>query len=84
MGLNSVGIRIGCKTRTKENKSEQLGTKERKNKIKNKRLFDNVEHKAGKNITVDEEADEFSLNSFLITLEWNINNFDKSNTAYPM
>jgi UDP-galactopyranose mutase len=45
MGLNSVGIKIACKTRTnenkreqsgaKENKSEQLGTKERKYKIKN-------------------------------------------------
>ncbi|RZC42116.1 hypothetical protein BDFB_015162 [Asbolus verrucosus] len=45
MGLNSVGIKIACKTRTngnkreqsgtKENKSEQFGTKEKKNKIKN-------------------------------------------------
>jgi cation transport ATPase len=43
MGLNSVGIKIACKTRTnenkqeqsgtKENKSEQLGTKEKKKKI---------------------------------------------------
>lgn len=56
MGLNSVGIKIACKTRrngnkpeqsgTKENKSEQLGTKERKSKTKNKKTFDNVEHKA--------------------------------------
>jgi hypothetical protein len=57
MGLHSVGIKIACKTRTnenkreqsrtKENKSEQLGTKERKIKIKNKKMFDNVDHKAG-------------------------------------
>jgi UDP-galactopyranose mutase len=47
MGLNSVGIKITCKTRTNENKreqsgtkynkSEQLGTKERKSKIKSKK-----------------------------------------------
>lgn len=75
MGLNSVGIKIACKTRTngnkpeqsgtKENKSEQLGTKERKSK----KIFDNVEHKAGsrKHISLDEEADELiskSLESF--------------------
>jgi hypothetical protein len=52
-----------------ENKSEQLGTKERKNKIKNKKIFHNVEHKAGsrKNISLDEEADELiskSLETF--------------------
>ncbi|CAH1377500.1 unnamed protein product [Tenebrio molitor] len=57
MGLNSVGIKITCKTRTnenkreqsgtKDNKSEQLGTKQRKSKIKSKKIFDNVEHKAG-------------------------------------
>jgi hypothetical protein len=75
MGLNSVAIKIACKTRrnenkpeqsgTKENKSEQLGTKERKNK----KIFDNVEHKAGsrKHISLDEEADELiskSLETF--------------------
>jgi hypothetical protein len=48
---------------------EQLGTKERKSKIKNKKIFDNVEHKAGsrKNIGLDEEADELiskSLETF--------------------
>jgi hypothetical protein len=79
MGLNSVGIKIACKTRTnenkqeqsgaKENKSEQLGTKERKSKTKNKKIFDNVEHKAGsrKHISLDEEADELiskSLETF--------------------
>jgi hypothetical protein len=30
MGLNSVGIKIACKTRTNENKREQSGTKENK------------------------------------------------------
>jgi hypothetical protein len=50
-------LELRCKTRTngnkpeqsgtKENKSEQLGTKERKSKTKNKKIFDNVEHKAG-------------------------------------
>jgi hypothetical protein len=79
MGLHSVGIKIACKTRTnenkreqsrtKENKSEQLGTKERKIKIKNKKNFDNVDHKADsrKNISLDEEADELiskSLETF--------------------
>ncbi|RZB40271.1 hypothetical protein BDFB_014449 [Asbolus verrucosus] len=68
MGLNSVGIKIAYKPRTngnkqeqlrtKENKSEQFGTKEKKNKIKNKKLFDNVEHKAGscKNISLDDRS----------------------------
>jgi hypothetical protein len=57
MGLNSVGIKIACKTRTNENKSEQLGTKERKNKIKNKKIFHYVEHKAGsrKNIKMKKQ-----------------------------
>ncbi|RZC39515.1 hypothetical protein BDFB_014883, partial [Asbolus verrucosus] len=45
------------------------GIKEKKNKIKNKKLFDNVEHKAGsrKNTSLDEEADELiskSLETF--------------------
>jgi hypothetical protein len=79
MGLNSVGIKIACKTRTngnkpeqsgtKENNSEQVGTKERQSKTKNKKIFDNVEHKAGsrKHISLDEEADELiskSLETF--------------------
>ncbi|CAH1383545.1 unnamed protein product, partial [Tenebrio molitor] len=45
------------------------GTKERKIKIKNKKNFDNVDHKADsrKNISLDEEADELiskSLETF--------------------
>jgi hypothetical protein len=35
MGLNSVGIKIACKMKINGNK--QLGTKEKKNKIKNKK-----------------------------------------------
>jgi hypothetical protein len=72
-------LELRCKTRTngnkpeqsvtKENKSEKLGTKERKSKTKNKKIFDNVEHKAGsrKHISLDEEADELiskSLETF--------------------
>jgi hypothetical protein len=40
MGLNSVGIKIACKTKINGNKRKQIGTvgyKKKKNKIKNKK-----------------------------------------------
>ncbi|RZB41341.1 hypothetical protein BDFB_015133 [Asbolus verrucosus] len=75
MGLNSVGIiyvkreQIGTNGNKREQK-EQIGTIWYKREEKqNKKLFDNVEHKAGsrKNTSLDEEADELiskSLETF--------------------
>jgi hypothetical protein len=50
--------------KTNRNNWEQ----ERKNKIKNKKIFDNVEHTAGsrKNISLDEEADKLISKSLEI------------------